>query len=215
MFRNREDAAFLLAEKLEEYKNTDSVIVALPRGGVPMGYILATHLNLPLEIALTKKIGHPTNKEFAIGSISLRHELMNPDYPVESEYIKNEIETVKESLREKERLYNGHRHPVSFKRKNLIVVDDGIATGKTIEATIQLLELEKPASIILAIPVAPPSTAKRIERTVDKLICLSTPSNFIGVGQFYSDFEQVEDETVIRLLREADERNLSGRRGAA
>ena len=207
MFKDRTEAAQLLAQRLKKYKR-DGVVVALPRGGVPLGYIIAQDLGLPLDIILSKKIGYPFNKEFAIGSVSLQGRIINEDIPVTKEYIEEETARIRKSLKEKYKLYMGDKAPVNLKNKNVIVVDDGIATGNTILATIELIKKSNPEKIIVAVPVAPPDSIEKIREEVDEVVCLSTPEFFIGVSQFYENFEQVNDEKVIQLLRKSNNRKL-------
>ena len=207
MFKDRTEAAHMLAEKLKKYKK-DGVVVALPRGGVPLGYIIAQELGLPLDIILSKKIGYPFNKEFAIGSVSLQGRIINEDIPVTREYIEEETARIRKSLKEKYKLYMGDRLPINPKNKNVIIVDDGIATGNTMLATIELIKKSNPGRIIVATPVAPPDSIQKISEEVDEVVCLSSPEFFIGVSQFYENFEQVNDETVIQLLKKSNNRKL-------
>lgn len=208
MFKDRIEAAHLLAQKLQKYKN-NSVVVALPRGGVPLGYVIAEELGVPLDIILSKKIGYPFNKEFAIGSVSLQGRIINEDIPVSKEYIEEETALIRKSLKEKYKLYMGNKAPVNLKHKNVIIVDDGIATGNTMLLTIELIRKNEPEKIIVATPVAPPESIQKIVEEVDEVVCLSMPEFFIGVSQFYENFEQVNDETVIQLLRKSNNRKLT------
>ena len=207
MFKDRTEAAHILAEKLKRYKK-DGVVVALPRGGVPLGYVIAQELGLPLDIILSKKIGYPFNKEFAIGSVSLQGRIINEDIPVTREYIEEETARIRKSLKEKYKLYMGDRLPINLKNRNVIIVDDGIATGNTMLATIELIKKSNPGRIIVATPVAPPDSIQKIGEEVDEVVCLSSPEFFIGVSQFYENFEQVNDETVVQLLRKSNNRKL-------
>jgi predicted phosphoribosyltransferase len=204
MFKDRHEAAMLLAKKLEKYKNKNGIILAVPRGGVPIGYYIAKELDLPLEIILSKKIGHPNNPEYAIGSVSLHGTIVNSNLgDVSMDYINKEAEKISTALKEKFKLYMGNRKPTDLKDKTVIVVDDGIATGNTIIATLEMIKKSRPKEIIIAVPVAPPETAKNLTKLVDEFICLLTPENFMGVGQFYKNFNQVSDEEVIKFLDEA------------
>lgn len=200
MFKDRVDAAKQLSEKLRSYELKNAVVVALPRGGVPIGYVIATELGLPFDIVLSKKVGHPFNKEFSIGSVSLYGQVINHTIPVSEEYLEQEIEKIRSHLKEQHRLYKRDKAPVSLDGKNIIVTDDGIATGNTILSCIDIIKKNNPAKIIVAIPVAPPETIEKIMNQVDEVVCLYTPGNFYGVGQFYEKFDQVSDETVMLLL---------------
>lgn len=209
MYRNREEAGKLLANKLTNYKdNKEAVIVAIPRGGVPVGFEIANKLNVPLEIVLSKKIGHPLNKEYAIGAVTLENNILSDGAKeVSPVYIYDETEQVRALLKQRHQLYYGDKKPWSLKDKIVILVDDGIATGNTIISCIQLLQLQKPSKIVVALPVAPNSALRKIREIpeVNEVICLSAPVNFQAVGQFYEDFDQVNDHEVVALLKKANE----------
>lgn len=205
MFKDRYEAAMLLAKKLEKYKNKNSVILAVPRGGVPIGYQIAKELNLPLDIILSKKIGHPSNPEFAIGSVSLHGTIINDNISnVSQEYINTEAEIIMKSLKTKFKLYMGDRKQTDIKGKTVIIVDDGIATGNTILVTLDMLKKSHPKEIIIAVPVAPNDTANKLAKLVDEFICLEIPEYFMGVGQFYQNFSQISDQEVIKFLHNAN-----------
>lgn len=207
MFTNREEAGKLLANKLTNYKdNKDVVIVAIPRGGVPVGYELSKKLNAPLEIVLSKKIGHPFNKEYAIGAVTLDNSILSDAAKeVSPVYIYDETEQVRALLKQRHNLYYGEEKPLALKDKTVILVDDGIATGNTINSCIQLIQLQKPSKIIVALPVAPNSALRKIREMpeVNEVICLSAPVNFQAVGQFYEEFDQTNDKEVVELLNKA------------
>ena len=202
MFKDRHDAAIQLAKKLEQYKNKDAIVLAIPRGGVPVSYVIAKELGLPMEIVLSKKIGHPRNPEYAIGSVSLHGFTINDNVDVSPEYINNETKRILKELEEKFKLFMDNQKPVDLKNKIVIIVDDGIATGSTILATVDAIKKNNPQKIIIAVPVAPPSTAMKLEKAVDELICLMTPLLFLSVGQFYTNFSQVSDDEVMQLLHD-------------
>lgn len=208
MFTNRVEAGNLLAEKLIEYKdNKDAIIVTIPRGGLPIGYTIAKKLNLPLEIVLSKKIGHPLHKEFAIGAITLQNRILDPSATdVSKVYLEEETERIRALLKQRHQWYYGNKLPLTLVGKIIIVVDDGVATGNTLISSIELIKQQNPSQIIVALPVSPYSTLKKIETLteVDKVICLLTPENFYAVGQFYEKFNQVSDKEVVRLLKEAN-----------
>lgn len=210
MFTNRIEAGELLYKELVDYKDhKNAVIVTIPRGGVPIGYTLAAKLNLPLELVLSKKIGHPFNKEYAIGAVTLESKILDPFAiaEVSNLYIDDEVERVRDVLRERFKWYYGPRKPIDLKDKIVILVDDGVATGNTLISSIQLLQQQKPSQIIVALPVASKSALKKIKELtlVENTICLDVPDDFHAVGQFYKDFGQVRDKEVIRLLKMADE----------
>ncbi len=203
-FKDRNEAGFLLADKLMKYRNTDAVILAIPRGGVPLAFIIAKKLYLPLEIVLSKKIGHPYHKEYAIGAVTLKSRILSDAaLDVSTAYIEEETKKIRELLQKRYNGYYGEKKPLQLKDKILIIVDDGIATGNTILSTIKMLHDEKPTKIIVAIPVAPPTAIKKLENSpfIDEIICLYTPSSFQAVGQFYENFNQVNDIEVNQLLK--------------
>lgn len=208
-FKNRHDAAMQLVEKLKKYKGSDGIILAIPRGGVPIGYTVSKELGLPLEITLSKKIGHPNNPEYAIGSVSLQGIIIDEHVPgVSKKYIDEESKRLLKSLQNKFKLFMGNHKLTDLKGKNVIIIDDGIATGNTIKATILAIRKSNPKKIIVAVPVSPKGTAMKMDDLVDEFICLQTPSEFYGVGQFYDDFSQVSDEEVIDLLEKSNAINL-------
>jgi predicted phosphoribosyltransferase len=200
ILKNRKEAGILLSEKLEKYQDSDSIILAVPRGGVPIGYEIAKNLHLPLDIILSKKIGHPLNKEFAIGAVSLDSTIINKHPEIPKEYFEKEIKKLRELLKDKYNLYMSNRKPGDVKGKTVIVVDDGIATGSTLLASIAMLRKSKPEKIIVAVPVVPYDIVSIFQQNTDEFIYLISSKEFSGVGGFYEDFEQVTDEEVIRLL---------------
>ncbi|WP_339655952.1 phosphoribosyltransferase family protein [uncultured Maribacter sp.] len=205
MFRDRIDAGHQLAEKLMKFKDENVVVLAIPRGGLPLGAIVAKALQAPLDVALTKKIGHPSNKEYAIGAVSLDNIILTNDMGVNKEYIIEETERIREKLLKRHDEYYKNRLPQNVKDRTVIIIDDGIATGNTLLATIELVSEQGPKKIIVAIPVAPNSAIRKLESTlkVDEVICLQVPYNFQAVGQFYEEFYQVSDQEAIQLLEKA------------
>ena len=210
MFKDRIDAGTQLAEKLLAFKSQNVVVLAIPRGGLPLGAIVAKALNAPLDVALTKKIGHPYNKEYAIGAVSLENIILSDAIGVTKGYIEEETVRLRKKLKERHKQYYKNNEPQSLKDKTVIIIDDGIATGNTILVTIELVNMQNPDKIIVAIPVAPPSTVRKLEASpeVDEVICLETPYNFHAVGQVYQEFFQVSDQEALNLLEESNE-NIS------
>lgn len=205
-FTDRYDAAMQLAKHLEKYKNEEGIILAVPRGGVPIGYYLAKHLDFALDLLMTKKLGHPLHQEYAIGAIGLEDSITEETENIPAEYIEKETTRIREQLKEKYRRFMERNEPVDLHDKTVIVVDDGIATGRTILATLKMLRSKHPRKLVVAVPVASPQAAERISREVDDFICLYTPSPFFGVGRFYEDFSETTDEEVAALLKELNER---------
>jgi putative phosphoribosyl transferase len=202
LYNNRQDAAEKLIPLLKEYIDTESVVLAVPRGGVPIGYAIARHYNLPLDLLLIKKIGHPSNPELAIGAVSLEDEILDDYFSISNEYTNKEIKEIRENLKLRFKKFMGNRSSVDLKNKTVLIVDDGIATGNTLLSAIQLVRRKSPKKIIIAVPVAPYDTAIKIRSKVETFICPNIPVNFRGVGEFYYDFSQVSDEEVIHLMEE-------------
>lgn len=202
MFTNRKEAGILLAEKLKIYRNKPTVVLAIPRGGLPVGAEIAKKLNAPLDVVLSKKIGHPYNKEFAIGAVSLKGIILSSSENIPDSYIKSETEKIRELLEFRHRQYHQDTSPASLDAKVVIIVDDGIATGNTLLSTVALVADENPTEIVVAIPVSPPSSLQKLKNStlINLVVCLETPSNFQAVGQFYEEFNPVTDEEAITIL---------------
>jgi putative phosphoribosyl transferase len=210
MFRDRIEAGLLLAEKLKKYQGDPGVILAVPRGGVPVAYAVARELGFPLEVILTKKIGHPLNKEYAIGAVSLTDEFIIPHPDASQEYIDDEIERVRKKLKEMYHKFMGDKEPANLEGKTVILIDDGIATGNTLLASINLLKKNKPAKIVIAVPVASLHAVQKLRKEVDDVISVLISELFYGVGAFYEDFEQVTDDEVIYYLDKLRELRKAG-----
>lgn len=204
MYIDRTDAALRLIDELEKYRGDDGIVLGIPRGGVPLGYDIARAIDFDLELAMIKKIGHPQNSELAIGAVSIKDYILSSiGKGVNPDYVEKEVDRLQEKLRQNYEKFTGEReHSFDFTGKTVIITDDGIATGSTMEATVRLVEKENPARIIIAVPVAPPRTAQKFEEMVDEFICPMQPEEFYAVGQFYEHFDQVEDSQVIDLIRE-------------
>ena len=201
MFEDRIEAAVLLSKKLKKYKNSNTIVLAVPRGGVPIGLIIAKNLNLPLDIVLSKKIGHPYNKEFAVGAVSMNSMIIDKHPDVHQAYIDQEMIRLRKLLKEKYKLYMGNREPLDIQGKNIILVDDGIATGNTLLVSIEMLRKKNPAKIIVAVPVVPCDTVTKFQEHTDEFVYIIASKQFRGVGAFYQEFKQVEDEEVIQMLQ--------------
>nr|WP_315184718.1 phosphoribosyltransferase family protein [uncultured Flavobacterium sp.] len=200
LLNDRKEAGILLSERLKKYQNSNTIILAVPRGGVPVGYEIAKRLHLPMDIVLSKKIGHPNNKEYAIGAVSMNSMTLEEHPEVPQRYIEDEVIRLRKLLKEKYELYMGNREPIDIQGKNVIVVDDGIATGNTLIASISMLRKKEPAKIIVAVPVLPADVIPVFQRNADEFVYLIAAKYFRGVGGFYEQFDQVEDEEVIRML---------------
>jgi len=206
-FLNRVDAGRKLAQEFGAYAGrSDVVVLGIPRGGVPVAFQVAAQLAAPLDVFVVRKLGAPSQPELGFGAIAGGGVRIIDSEIVESLGIsRQEIELIaareRLELNRRERVYRGGRARLDLKGKTVILVDDGVATGASTLAAITALRAFKPARIVLAAPVAPASTYRRLRREVEDFICLYTPENFYAIGQFYDDFLQVSDEEVTSLLR--------------
>ena len=210
MFRDRIEAGLLLADKLKKYKTEPGIVLAVPRGGVPVAYAVARELGFPIEVILTKKIGHPMNKEYAIGAASLTDYFIVPHDGVTEEYIQQELLRVRSRLREMYTRFMGDKEPENLKGKTVIIIDDGIATGNTLMGTVYVLRKSNPGKIVIGVPVASKSAVQKLAKEVDEVIVVMIPEDFYGVGAFYEDFEQVSDEEVVHYLNKLRELKKTG-----
>lgn len=200
MFRDRIEAGELLAAKLKKYKNTSGIVLAVPRGGVPVAFAVAKELGFPVEVVLTKKIGHPMNKEYAIGAASLTDYFVIPHENVSEKYIQEELKLIRANLKKMYARFMGDKEPADIKDKTVIVIDDGIATGNTLLGTIHVLRKGKPGKIVIGVPVASKSAMRKLSTEVDEVVAVMVPDEFHGVGAFYEDFGQVSDEEALFYL---------------
>ncbi len=207
MFKDRIDAGLQLVYRLEKYKKDPGVVLAIPRGGIPVAYVVAMELGFPLEVILTKKIGHPLNKEYAIGAASLTDYFVIPHEDVTQEYIADELIKVRARLQDMQSKFMGNKKPINIEGKTVIIVDDGIATGNTMFGIVHVLRKSKPGKIVIAVPVASESAILKLSQEVDEVIALSIPEDFFGVGAYYNDFKQVNDEEVVFYLNKLSELN--------
>ncbi len=209
-FASRVEAGKLLAERLEKRHFERPVVLALPRGGVPVGIEVARVLKAPLDLILVRKIGVPWQPELAVAAIvdgERRELVLNEEVMAMTGVGRDEIERLAtQQLAEIERrraLYLKDRQPISVAGTTAIVVDDGIATGTTVKAALQALRKRNPKRLVLAVPVAPPDTIEELRPHVDEIVCLEQPEPFYAIGSFYRDFHQVADEEVVEMLAAA------------
>lgn len=215
VFKNRFDAGERLTKSLQPYQNDpNAVVLALPRGGVPVAYPIAKKLRLPLHVFVVRKLGAPFQEELAMGAISSGDIIfLNDDVISGLGISQTELDRIiaakKAELACREKKYYHDKSFPILKGKNIILVDDGIATGATLHAAIMALRKLSPKKLIVAIPVAPREALSQFASLVDELICLHPATTFYGVGAFYDDFSQTTDEEVIRLLENSSKRNFT------
>lgn len=204
MFHDRNEAALALAVQLQNYRGKNPLVIAIPRGAVPMGKIIARALNGELDVVLVRKLRAPHQPELAIGSVDESGWTYIADYAgacgASQQYIADEKQRQLETIRQRRAQYTPVRPPIDPAGRVVIVVDDGLATGATMIAALQGLRTRRPAQLICAVPVAPPDTLRKVAELADQVICLEAPEYFRAVGQFYVHFPQVSDAEVIALL---------------
>ena len=205
-FKDRHEAGIKLAEQLKKYKNNkDVIILAIPRGGVEVGYEIAKTLNVELDIIVTKKIGLPDDDEFAIGSIGPDKKVMLNEetiriYNVHEDYINEKTREIGREIERRYKAYKGKYQLQNLKNKVVILTDDGVATGFTTRAAVSYIKSQKPKKLILAVPVAPSDFASKIKKEVE-FLCLHSTNLFFSISQFYDYFPQLTDEEVKNYLR--------------
>lgn len=210
LFANRDDAARRLAERLIRYRGQNPLILAIPRGAVPMGKILAEALGGELDLALVRKIGAPGNPEFALGSVAENGQTVVREWArdagIPEDYIEREARRQLATLIERRRLYTPGRGAVDVAGRVVIVLDDGVATGSTMLAALELARALGPRRLIAATAVAPRQALERLARAADEVVCLASPEPFQAVSLFFDDFSQVTDREVIAILATNHER---------
>jgi putative phosphoribosyl transferase len=209
-FHNRMQAGALLAQKLKRFfQHPNAVVLALPRGGVPVGLAIARVLEVPLDVLLVSKLGVPDHDEFAMGAIAngglciLQHEVLEA-LEIPTSVVENMAQRALKEIDQQEKLYRTNRPALPLREQIVILVDDGMATGSRMMIAAKSLRKECPARIIIATPVAPPETYRKLLDEADEVICLSTPTPFYAIDLWYEDFEQTTDDDVKRMLEESE-----------
>ena len=206
-FSDRVDAGKRLASALKDFAGKKGVVLAIPRGGVVVGFEIAMALRLPLDVIIPHKLGAPGNPELAIGAVAEDGTMILDDnlidyMGVSGDYIRAEAEHQKQEIQRRLKLYRQDAPYPNLKGLDVVVVDDGIATGSTMKAALASVRNRGAATVIVAVPVGPPSTIIELKKQADRVVCLYTPEYFQAIGQFYTDFSQTTDEEVIQLLKE-------------
>ena len=206
LFTDRTDAAEQLAEQLLAYRDRNALVLAIPRGAVPMGKIIADRLNGELDVVLIRKLGAPYNEEFAIGAVAEDGWVYLPpnirSLYVSDSYIEKAKVAQLEKIRERRVRYTPLKPPADPGGRTVIIVDDGLATGATMIAALHAIREKRPEKLICAIPVAAPDSLEKVRELADEVVCLEAPLNFQAVGQFYEHFSQVQDSEVEAILAE-------------
>jgi putative phosphoribosyl transferase len=206
LFANRTDAGKRLVTSLQNISK-NALVLAVPRGGVVVGFEIAHSLNLPLDIIITKKIGAPENPELAIGAVAEDGTLLLDEKLVEmlsvpQSYFNEEVERQKAEIKRRLKRYRGDLPSPEIVGREVILVDDGVATGSTLKAALRSLKNRGAKPIVIAVPVGPLETVSELKKEADRVVCLLTPEPFYAIGEFYEDFEQTTDMEVIDLLKQ-------------
>ena len=217
-FANRVEAGKRLASELENLVGKNAIVLAIPRGGVVLGYEIAKAFNVPLDVIIPRKIGAPDNPELAIGAMTedgtiILDKNLVSYLGVTKDYIREESEHQKNEIERRLKLYRGIEPYPSLRGKDVIIVDDGIATGSTMKAALASVKNRGAKTVTVAVPVGPPSTIEELKKQAENVVCPYTPEYFQAIGQFYVDFEQTTDEEVIQLLKKSKQKKPTNQAG--
>jgi predicted phosphoribosyltransferase len=201
-FKDRIDAGKQLAEQIIVSQPENTIVLALPRGGVPLALEISKKHSIPFDVVLAKKIVHPLQTEFAIGALAENgHPILNEEVVIEQEWIDQDAQRVRDEIARRRKLYDQFLTQKSLKGKDVIIVDDGIATGMTMFAAIEAVKNQQPNKITVAVPIIPKDTYDRLESLVDQIVYIEVPSQFLGaVGAYYHSFPQTSDEEIQSMI---------------
>jgi putative phosphoribosyl transferase len=209
IFQDRLDAGRRLADALKEHAGGDAVVLAIPRGGVIVGEVVARTLGVPLDVVVPRKVGAPGNPELGLGAVAPGVRVLDPwlieRLGVSEDYLEREIAAEEAETVRRLQAYRGDRPPLDLTGKTAIVVDDGVATGGTAVAALRWARAQGAATVVLAVPVAPPQTIQRLSHEADEVVALATPEPFFAVGEWYRIFDQTPDDEVLAALERAAE----------
>ena len=209
IYADRREAGRALVPEIKQCELNEPIVLGLPRGGIPVAFEVATAIDALLDVLVVRKLGAPFQPELAIGAIAsgdirvLNEDLIREVPGIDDAVLEEIVVKEKEELERRESLYRGNRAYPELRDRNVIVIDDGIATGATMRAAAQAIRSRDPAKLLIAVPTAPIQAVRLLEKTADQVICLDTPAPFFAVGNYYVDFGQTTDDEVRRLLREA------------
>lgn len=212
LFANRIDAGEQLAKQLKDYKDRENLVVlALPRGGVPVADVVARELNVPLDVIIVRKVGLPANPELAMGAVAsgdveIVNESVTKSWGVGRQQFTEIAQQELKEMARREEVYRRGRPPLNVEGKSVLLVDDGIATGSTVKAAVEALKKLNAKSVVIAVPVASQETARQLQALADNVVCVQTPADFRAVGATYQDFSQTSDEEVCERLEAANQR---------
>jgi putative phosphoribosyl transferase len=207
-FRDRVEAGKKLADALKEFRGKDTIVLGIPRGGVVVAAEVAESLEAPLDVVITRKIEAPGEPEFALGAVTQEGEAIIDRQAAESlgasqRYLDSQIELKRGEVRERMLRFRGERSYPGLEGKVVIIVDDGIATGSSVSAAVMSVRKRSPKAVVVAVPVAPADSVETLSEDGTQVVCLETPAEFMAIGEFYQDFQQVEDAEVVRILEKS------------
>ncbi|MDA4126639.1 MAG: phosphoribosyltransferase family protein [Thaumarchaeota archaeon] len=208
LFKNREEAGRKLADALKEFKGKDVVVLGIPRGGVVVANEVAKALGAPLDVVVTRKIEAPGEPEYALGAVTQEGEVIMDRQAAESlgaspAYLDDQVRKKREEVKERMKSLRGDKPYPKLEGKVVVIVDDGIATGSSVSAAVMSVKKREPKEVVVAVPVAPADAVQMLTEEGARVICLETPGPFLAIGEFYGDFDQVEDMEVKRILDES------------